>query len=557
MSGKNMPRILVIGANAAGLKAASRCRRLLPAASIIVIDHCQYISYGACGMPYFVSGDVPSVDRLRETPYGVIRDPEFFERAKGVEVIVQSEVKKIDRGARKVTCESILTGETKEYPYDKLILAAGSTPVLPPGVPRQSARVSTFKVLEDSITLKEALKSGHISTVAIIGAGATGCELADALAVWGVHTLLLDAAPHILPAMLDSEMARPIEAYLESEGVEIHTNCLLKGIVESDQEITLRTSEAELRVDHAIFAIGVRPNTRLAGDCGLTIGATGGIVVDERMTTSDKDIFAAGDCVELKHLVSGSPVVLPLGSLANRQGRVVGSNLGGGDERFGPVVGSAAVKIFDMNVAATGLTERAAREAGYDVGMAWGTFTDKSDYYPGRENLYLKLVYDKKTTRLLGLQGYSKGEVAKRVDVYSALLKHGEKLEGLLDSEFAYSPPYAPALDPLYSLACAARNELLEGVQALSPDANIDDYLVIHVRRTKEASERLFREQNTKNIPFEQFRCQDHGMPNAKGVVCVCSKGARASEAVRILQQEGRTDVKYLGGGSLMKVAGE
>ena len=548
-------RIVVIGANAAGLRAASRAKRLLPKADVTVLDHGRFISYGACGMPYFVSGDIGSADKLRETAYGVIRDPEFFRKAKGLEVVIQTEVERIDRQSARVICRS-MSGETKEYPYDKLILATGATPIFPPGIPEGSRRVSTFKVLEDSIALREALQSGQISTVGLVGAGPIGCELAEAFtAMWGARVVLIDAAPQILPSMLDPEMARAVETYLKGEGVEVRTNCPLQGIVESEEGVTIKTSEGDFLVDHAVIAIGVRPHTRLAAECGLKIGRTGGIVVDEKMTTSDRNIFAAGDCVELTHLISGEPVLFPLGSLANREGRVIGSNLGGGDERFGPVVGSAAVKVFDMNLSATGLTEKAAVAAGFNVGVAWGSFTDKADYYPESENVHLKIVYDKDTTRLLGLQGYGKGEVVKRVDVFAALLRHGGKLEDLLDAEFAYAPPYAPAVDPLYSLACAARNELLEGVEALPPDADIDDCLIVDVRRTKEASGKPLPEKDTTNVPFEEFRVLCDQVPKDKDVVCVCSKGVRSSEAVRILREKGCARVKYLGGGSLMKLA--
>lgn len=553
MTASDAIRIVVVGANAAGLKAAARARRLLPKALITVIDRGRYISYGACGMPYFVSGDVERADRLRETAYGLVRDTDFFKNAKGLEVVIQTEVEKIDRQARKVVCRSILTGETRQYHYDKLVLATGSTPVFPPGVSGQSGKVSTFKVLEDSIALRQALQSGQISTVALVGAGPTGCELAEAFTIWGARVLLLDAASHVLPAMLDPDMASAVEAHLKAEGVEIHTNCILQGVVESGKGIIVKTSQGDFAADHAIIAIGVRPDTGLAVDCGLTIGKTGGIVVDEKMATSDENIFAAGDCVELKHMISNGPIVLPLGSLANRQGRVIGSNLGGRDERFGPVVGSAAVKVFEMNAAATGLTERAARIAGYSVGLAWGTFTDKADYYPGHENLHLKLVYDRGTTQLLGLQVCGKGEAVKRVDVFAALLKKGGKLEDLLDAEFAYAPPYAPALDPLYSIACTARNDLLEGVRAVGPDADFDGYLVVDVRREKEASDRPLPATNTSNVPFEDFRALCHRVPKDKDVLCVCSKGVRSSEAVRVLLQEGCTGARYLGGGSLMR----
>ncbi|MBA4422740.1 MAG: pyridine nucleotide-disulfide oxidoreductase [Syntrophus sp. (in: bacteria)] len=556
MNKKNAIRIVALGANAAGLRAAARAKRLLPNAAVTVIDRGKFISYGACGMPYLVSGDIETADKLRETAYGVIRDPDFFRKAKGLEVVVQTEAERIDREARRVVCKSLLTGEIQEYPYDKLILATGATPIVPHGIPRNSPRISTFKILEDAIVLRKALQSGQIKKVGLVGAGPIGCELAEAFtAMWGAKAILFDAAPTILPAMLDPEMARAVETYMKDEGVEIHTNCPVLGVVESKEGVTVKTPKGDFEVDHVIIAIGVKPDSTLAADCGLKIGKTGGIVVDERMTTSDPNIFAAGDCVELKHLVSGRPIILPLGSLANREGRVIGSNLGGGDERFGPVVGSAAVKVFDMNVSSTGLTTKAAEETGFDLGVAWGSFADRADYYPGFENLHLKLLYDRKTTKLLGLQGYSKGEVVKRVDVFASLLRHGGKLEDLLDTEFAYAPPFAPAVDPLYSIACTARNELLEGIQSLPPDADLGDRFIVDVRRTKEASDRPLPEKGTKNLPFEEFRTICDQVPKDKDVVCICSKGVRSSEAARILKEKGCADVKYVGGGSLMKLA--
>jgi NADPH-dependent 2,4-dienoyl-CoA reductase/sulfur reductase-like enzyme/rhodanese-related sulfurtransferase len=556
MNKKDAIRVMVVGANAAGLRAAARAKRLLPDAAVTVIDRGKYISYGACGMPYLVSGDIEAVDKLRETAYGLIRDPDFFRKAKGLEVVIQTEVERIDREGRRVLCKSLLTGETKEYPYDKLILATGAKPIVPSGIPGNSPRISTFKILEDAMALRKALQTGQIKKIGLVGAGPIGCELAEAFtALWGAKAILFDAAPTILPALLDPEMARILETYMKGEGVEIHTDCPLLGVAESKEGVIVKTPQGDFEVDHVIIAIGVKPDSTLAASCGLRIGKMGGIVVDEKMTTSDPNIFAAGDCVELKHLVSGKAVLLPLGSLANREGRVIGSNLGGGDERFGPVVGSGAVKVFDMNVSSTGLTAKAAAEAGFDVGAAWGSFTDKADYYPGFENLHLKLLYDRKTTRLLGLQGFSKGEVVKRVDVFASLLKHNGKLEDLLDAEFAYAPPFAPAVDPLYSIACVARNELLEGIQSLPPDADLNDRFIVDVRRAKEASDRPLPEKEMKNVPFEEFRVNCDQVPKDQDVVCVCSKGVRSSEAARVLKDKGCTSVKYVGGGSLMKLA--
>jgi len=556
MSENRTSQILIVGASAAGLRAAARARRRLPAARILVIDQGVFISYGACGMPYFVSGDIQSVDKLRETPYGLVRDPDFFRVAKDLEVVTETRVERIDRDARKVFCKSMRTGEASGYSYDKLVLATGASPIIPPGVPTYGKRITAFKTLEDATNLRKSLETGKIGKVGIVGGGPIGCELAEAFsALWGVTVVLIDAAPNILPNILDLEMALAVEAYMKSEGVEIHTNCPLEGITETEGAVIIKTAHMTFEADCAVIAVGVRPNSGLAAECGLTVGKAGGIVVDDKMATDDPNIYAAGDCVEVRHLVSGKSLQLPLGSLANRQARVVGSNLGGGNERFGSVVGSAAVKIFDMNVAATGLSEALARDAGFNVGCAWGTFADKAEYYPESQNVHLKLVFDSTSGRLLGLQGYGKGEVVKRVDVFGALLKNEGQLEDLLDMEFAYAPPYAPAVDPLFSLGCVARNAMLEDVQFLSPKTPYGDRVVLDVRRAHEAKSVPLPEEDTLHIPFEEIRGKWEGLPEDKPLICICSKGIRSAESVRFLKEKGFSNVVYVGGGLLMKPA--
>ncbi len=549
--------IIVVGASAAGLRAAARARRLLSNAKILVIDEDTYISYAACGMPYYISGDIENADKLRETAYGIVRDPEYFRTAKGLEVIIDTRVERIDRDARKIYCHSIKTGEDSEYSYDKLVLAMGASPVMLPMVPKDSKRITTLKTLHDAIDLRKSLERGEIKKVGIVGGGFIGCELAESFgALWGVDVVLIEAASHILSNILDTEMASAVEEYIKSEGVKLYTDCPLQEITESEEGVTIKTSQGAFEVDRAVIAVGVRPNGKLAEECGLKLGKWGGIVVDDKMATSDPNIFAAGDCVEMKHMISGKPLQLPLGSLANRQGRVVGSNLGGGDERFRPVVGSAAAKIFDMNVASTGLTEVAARNGGFDAGCVWGTLTDKPDYYPESQNVFLKLVYDKGSGRLLGLQGYSKGEVVKRVDVFAALLKHNGHLEDLLDMEFAYAPPYAPAVDPLFSLGAMARNAMLEGIDQVRPDTPLGDSIGVDVRQPYEVESNQLSELDCQNIPLEELREKCEELCKDRPLLAICEKGVRSSESVRILKEKGFTDVKYLGGGMHMKPAG-
>jgi len=556
MNENGVSHIIVIGASAAGLRAAARARRLMKNSLVTVIDESSYISYSGCGMPYFVSGDIENANKLRQTTYGVIRDPDFFLSTKDLKVVTETRVEKIDRDNKKVICKSLNSENTSEYSYDKLVLATGSSPIMLPGIPVNSKRISSFKTLSQAINIRQSLQNKEINSVCIIGAGPIGCELSEAFgSLWGAEVVLIDAAPMVLPNMLDTEMAATVEKYLNSEGVEVHTNCPLESITESDEGVIVKTGKGDFPVDYAIVAVGVSPNIKLAADCGLLIGKAGAIVVDDRMVTSDPDIYAAGDCVEVKHLISGKSLRLPLGSLANRQGRLVGSNLGGVEERFGPVLGSAAVKIYDMNVATTGLTEFAARDAGFNVGCAWGTFTDKADFFPEAENIHLKMVFDKDSGRLLGLQGYGKGDTIKRVDVFSVLLKNERKLEDILDTEFAYAPPYAPAVDPLFSLACAARNSIDGGIGAVPPDTPIGEILLVDVREIGETKARPLREANVLHIPIGELRARYSEIPKDKPFICICHKGIRSGEAVRILKEKGFDNAVYLGGGIMMKVA--
>jgi NADPH-dependent 2,4-dienoyl-CoA reductase/sulfur reductase-like enzyme/rhodanese-related sulfurtransferase len=553
MSDSGALDIVIIGASAAGLRAAARARRLNAKARVIVLDQDTFISYGACGMPYFVSGDIERVDKLRETAYGQIRDPGFFHGAKDIEVRTPVRVERIDREARQVFCKDLGTGKEETLSYDRLVLATGAAPIMLPGVAKDSKRITTFKTLHEAIHLRKSLETGQIGRVVIVGGGFIGCEMAEAFgSLWGAEVVLIEAAPLILPTLLDKEMASVIEAYLKEEGVELHTSCPVEGIEETEEGVKVTTSGGVFEADAAVVAVGVRPSSGLAADCGLILGETGGIVVDEGMRTSDPNIYAAGDCVEVKHAVSGKALSIPLGSLANRQGRVAGCNLAGQEAAFGPVVGSAAVKIFDYNVASTGLTEHAAGQAGLDAACAWGTFTDKADYYPESQNIHLKLVYEKGSLRLLGLQAYGKGEVVKRVDVFAALLKKNGDLDDLIDAEFAYAPPYAPAVDPLFSLGCAAKNAALEGVEALPPAADLTGRTVVDVRLPEEVEAKPFSEGAT-NIPFEAVREKWAELPKDSPLLVVCSKGLRSSESVRILKEKGLADVVYLGGGSFMR----
>jgi NADPH-dependent 2,4-dienoyl-CoA reductase/sulfur reductase-like enzyme/rhodanese-related sulfurtransferase len=545
-------RIVVIGASAAGLRAASRAKRLLPDADVRVFDREAVISVGACGLPYYLSGDVENADKLRATAWGQLRDPEFFHSVKDVTVRTGVEAVAIDRAAKTVRVRDS-AGAEEAVPYDRLVLATGATPKRLPGIPIDHPRVTVFKTIDDAKRWRARLEAREVDRVAVLGAGYIGCELAEAFGgMWGCEVDLIEAEDRVLPQVLDPEMAALVQAHLEDQGIRVHLNARVEGIDDADGGLAVRTSAGVVATQHAVLALGFAPAATLAADAGLAIAPTGGIAVDASLRTSDPDVFAAGDCIEVTHAVSGRLANIPLGSLANKQGRVVGDVLAGRDARFGPVVGSGAVKVFDLNVAATGLTEASAARAGIESAAVWGTFSDKAHYHPGDKTIQLKLVFAPTSGRLLGLQAVGAGDVVRRVDVFAALLARGGTVGDLLDLEFAYAPPYAPPLDPLYVLGCAAINQVRDGVRSVAPSFPSADVLVLDARTRGEAKARPL--PGSLNIPLDELRARLSELAVGRNVLVVCAKGPRSAEAARILLNAGREGVTYLGGGLLMRV---
>jgi NADPH-dependent 2,4-dienoyl-CoA reductase/sulfur reductase-like enzyme len=363
-------KIVVIGAVAAGPKSACRARRLLPDAEITLLDQDDLISYGGCGIPYFVSGDVSDEKELRATSFHMLRDNYFFEQAKGLKVMTLTRAVAIDRNGRKVVVENVKSGERSELPYDKVVIATGSRPNVIPVPGNDLDGIFTISSLHKAIAIKEKIARGEVGKAVVIGGGAIGIEMAEALAdLWGVETSIVEFMPQVLPRIVDPVIARMVEQHLRENGVAVYTSEGAKEFV-ADSEGHVRkviTNKRELECDLVIMAAGVRPRSEIARDAGLEIGPFGGIVVNQRMQTSDPDIYAAGDCVETYNLVTGKKAYAPLGSVANRQGRVVADNLAGIPSTFDGVVGSFIMKVFDVCVGATGICLDVARAEGYDA----------------------------------------------------------------------------------------------------------------------------------------------------------------------------------------------
>ncbi|MFC1556877.1 FAD-dependent oxidoreductase [candidate division KSB1 bacterium] len=557
---KTPENIIVIGASAAGLKAACRARRLLPQSEVTVIESGKYISYAACGLPYYLSGDIEDFDDLRKTPYELIKDPDYFASIKDVTVLTHLCADRISKEQHTLCCHDVNTGTERIFPYDTLVIATGASPVIPDIPGNDLPGISTFTNADDAIELKKACESGKINSVVVVGAGYIGIELCEAFsALWGIEVTLIEQESHILSGFIDSELAVKVEEMLKDEGVNVITGTRCTGITQNGSGLSVHTDgiTCDTVFDRVLFCTGIKPNIGIAIDAGLKTGETGGITVDDNLRTSDPDIYAGGDCVEIEHRLTGKQVLFPLGSIANRMGRVIGNNIAGKERTFAPIVGSSVLKAFDWNIASVGLTATKAREAGFNTGEAWGVFDDKAHFYPDAEVILVKMVFDTQTEQILGAQAAGKGDVVRRIDAISALMQKEAVIDDLFDFEPAYAPPYSGPLDPLHFMAFEADAVLHEGLKPESP-ADVETILaskpaVLDVRTETERNSHPLPKgfKRVYEIPLDRLRDSIGTIQTGQNILAVCQRGTRSYEAVRIMRENGMSTVSFLGGGML------
>jgi NADPH-dependent 2,4-dienoyl-CoA reductase/sulfur reductase-like enzyme len=461
-------KILIIGGVAAGLKAAARARRGDPTAEITVIEKGKLISYGACGLPYYVSGDVDDISQLMSTPAGAIRNVKYFEEVKDITVITETLATEIDRAAKQVAVRNLVSGEEKWLDYDKLVIATGAVPVKPPIEGIELANVYQLWHPDDAKKVRAGLEKGKFTNAVIIGAGLVGLEMAEALKIWDVNVTLIEMKEQIFPAFLDEEVAGAVAKYVREHGLTVLTGEKVERFTGVDAVREVLTDKRTIPADLVILAVGVRPNVELARNAGLTIGQTGAIAVDERLRTSDPDIFAGGDCVENTNLISGEKVFAPMGSTANKHGRVIGDNLLGGDEKFRGILGTVVVKVMDMNVGKTGLTEGDVKRLGFDYVTAMVGGHDRPHYMPEAKLITVKLIAEAATGRILGAQAFGEGEVAKRIDVVAMAITMGGTVNDLINVDLAYAPPYSSPIDNVAVAAQAVLNKLAGKLKSIS-----------------------------------------------------------------------------------------
>lgn len=540
-----MRRVVVVGASAAGLKCACRLARIVPTWQVIVVEERPAFSYAACGLPYVLSGDVDDSDALRRTADGSLRDEAYFLHVKGVEVRSGWRATAIDLEGKRLHLQG-RDGREDTLAWDELVLATGARPQRLAFQPHHP-RVGAFHTLDDLQRLRRGLERGDMGRVAVIGAGLVGCELAEAFrALWGAEVTLLEQEGWPLPGLVDAEVGAVVAAALRAGGVRLVCEARVTAIDPSPTSVRVAWVGGEVEADVAVVAVGVEPASELAAAAGVRLTAGAAIEVDERMATSVPGVWAVGDCIAVPHAVLPTPVCLPLGSLANRQGRVAANVIAGRADRFPPVAGAMAVKVFDCHLGVTGISATVAGRHNLSSASVWVTAHDRAHYWPEVDEIGLVLVYEPATRRVLGVQGVGSAEVIKRIDVATQVIARGGSIDELARLEHAYAPPYAPVLDPLAVAAFAAQNQE-DGVVARSPLVPVGGATFLDVRHQWEREERPANGGHALAVPLAELRGEVDVLRDNSGLV-VCERGARAAEAVRILAAAGRK-ATYLGGG--------
>lgn len=430
-------RMIVIGAVAAGTSAAAKARRSNRDAQIVIYEKDSYISYSACGMPYYLGGEIK--DPVDLAP----RDPAYFKSAYDVDILTRHEVTAIDREQKTVTVKNLSTGEVFTDPYDKLVIATGARVKTPALKGADKSHVFTFRNINDMNSIDAFIDAKKPRTAAIIGAGYVGLESCESFARRGISVSII-ARRQIMPEM-DSDIAVHVHEYLQKQGVNVHVGVAPAEITDSG---VILADGSEVEADMVLLSTGVTPNVELARDAGLVIGETGAIAVTPKMQTSDPDIYSCGDCAEQFHVVTGKPVYRPMGSTANKTGRIAGDTVMGGDFEFKGVLGTGILRIFDMAVAQTGLSEREARALGYEVVTCLAAEEDKPGYMQGTE-MFIKAVADVKTGRVLGAQIVGFEGVDKRIDVFVTAITFKATVDDLVHLDLAYAPPFSTSKDPV------------------------------------------------------------------------------------------------------------
>jgi NADPH-dependent 2,4-dienoyl-CoA reductase/sulfur reductase-like enzyme/rhodanese-related sulfurtransferase len=544
-----MKRLLVIGGVAAGPKAAAKARRCDPEMEIVLYQEEDDISYAGCGLPYYISGVIEEREDL------ISRTPGKF-ALEGIKILKNRRIEKIDIPNRAVSGRKIGSGETFTDHFDRLVIATGAYAIRPKIEGMDLANVFYLRSIFDADAVSEAIRFKSIRNVIIAGGGYIGLEMAESLVHLGKNVTIVELAPQIL-TLFDEDFAGVLRQYLEKKGVKIFTSEGIQALKGKGGKVThVQTMSREIEADGVLMSIGIRPQVELAKQAGLKMGETGAIWVNERMETSAEGIYAAGDCAETIHLITGKRVWIPLGSTANKQGRVVGTNACGGNATFPGVMGTTVFKTFELNVAKTGLSMREAEKEGFHPVQAIVRGFDRAHFYPGRKESTLKVIADKETGRILGGQAIGEGPSDKFIDILAMALHGKMTCRELANVDLAYAPPFSPVLSPIIVAANVLTNKLegkVEGIQASEVreklETSRENFQVLDVREEDEVKAK--RIPNTLWVPYGELKKRLGELDKEKEIAVHCESGLRSYKACLRLQHEGFKNVKNIDGGML------
>jgi len=539
--------IVIVGGVAGGATAAARARRCNETATIVILEKDGYVSFANCGLPYYIGGEIQERDKLLVTPV------ERFKERFNVEVRTHHEAMGLDRGDKKLKVRNRDTNEEYEQAYDKLILAPGATPIVPPMEGADSANVFVLRNMEDTDAIKEYLDNNTVEHPVVVGAGYIGLEMVEQLQHRGLKPTLIELSPQVLP-VLDPDIAIFVEEELRAQGVELHLGTALGGFETSDGRVTTAVLEngMKLSADAVILGMGVRPNTSFAKEAGLTLGEQGGITVNGHMQTSDEDIYAVGDAVEYPYSFAGQPWRVALAGPANRAGRIAGEHAAADHALImATVQATSVVRVFGKTAASTGLGEKLAEKVGIEAKAIVISAGHHVGYYPGAETMFLKLVYSPNDGRVLGAQAVGGAGVDKRIDVIATTLHFGGRVHDLIGVDLCYAPPFGAAKDPIHMAAFVAQNDL-DGLDImLAANANLEGKQVLDVRTPAEVKE--FAIPGAINIPIDELRERIDEVDKRKPTVVMCGIGMRAHAGACMLKGQGFEEVKNLSGGMTMR----
>lgn len=540
-------KTIIIGGVAGGASAAARLRRLDEAAEIIILERGEFISFANCGLPYFIGGEI--TDRKMLT----LQTPSSFKARFNIDVRVFSEAIKISPDTKTVTVKNLNTGTTYEEGYDNLILSPGAEPIKPNIVGIDGDNVFTLRNIPDTLKIKSYIETTEPKSAVVVGGGYIGVEMAENLAKAGLEVSIVELADHLI-APLDFDMAADVHRYIKEKGIRLYLNNGVKAI--DGGKIIFRNGE--ISADMVIMSVGVRPETSLAKDCGIALNSRGSIVVDSRMRTNIPNIFAVGDAVEVNNYVTKAAAFIPLAGPANKQGRIAADNIAGFDSEYKGTQGSAVLKLFDMTVATTGLNEKSAEAAGIDFDKIYTYSASHASYYPGGNMMSVKILWDKKTLKIIGAQIVGFDGVDKRMDVIASAIRFGAKVTDLAELELCYAPPYGSAKDPVNMAGFVAEN-IISGrvkqffwhdVESLPRDGSVT---LLDVRTATERTRGHI--DGFTHIPLDSLRKRINELPKDKPVYVHCHSGLRSYIACCILAGNGFDCYNLAGGWRLYESA--